>query len=697
MPGNDGHSRRFRFGAYELDEAAHELRKSGLSIHLQEQPWEVLCALLERHGEVVSREDLRHRLWPDGTFVDYEQSLNKAVNKLREALCDAADRPRYVETLARRGFRLVAAVEQDEPNQSRTVPVQTPNSHSRLWWGVGGIGSCLLGLLVTGLWPVPAPKARVIQLTNGGRPKTPFFAVRGGRILYASEAPAPERFGTEFWSVPTSGGEPRRERMPFLNPKFESQMRSTNSQHGHILIRSGDPSRLPGELWLVEFDGNRPRRIGSASLDSLYSVSPDLKTLLRASREGLFASSVGGGPERLVSRIDWQGPSYTFWHPSGDRIGFFATTKGVTLVREVKIDGTGMRALLPEFGAEQRAANWSPDGHRLYFSSHNEIFVREDRRWLGWMRRPKPIRLTAGSIRYSISVEDPTDPNVIYSTGLVRHGEAMKLNSRTGNFEPFLDGLAAECLDYSPDGQWIAYVTFPARELWKCRLDGSDKTLLEDGMEAFLPRWSPDGKRLAFAAARKGTALEPFRIYTIASDGGPAQPLDAVNGPGFDPNWLPDGKKLVFAPYEYRMVPRQDRHISIVDLATGKIEKVPGSDDMYSARSSPDGKQIVAFNWVTSGTFLYDLESGNWVKVHEMAVAYPKWSKDSKYIYGILGPQSELVRIEVATRRVEELRTIKEFRLTGSMYPGVSWTLDWEPIVLADLSTNEIYRIEVER
>ena len=111
MPGSESQVRKIRFGAYELDEAARELRKNGLSIHLQDQPWEVLRALLERPGEVVSREDLRRRLWPDGTFVDYEQSLNKAVNKLREALCDSADKPRYVETVSRRGYRFVAAVE----------------------------------------------------------------------------------------------------------------------------------------------------------------------------------------------------------------------------------------------------------------------------------------------------------------------------------------------------------------------------------------------------------------------------------------------------------------------------------------------------------------------------------------------------------------------------------------------------------
>ena len=125
MAGSGGHSGKVRFGAYELDGAARELRKNGVSVHLQDQPWEVLWALVERHGEVVSREELRRRLWPDGTFVDYEQSLNKAVNKLREALCNSADKPRYVETVARRGYRFVGTVEGVE---------HAVASHVRRWW-----------------------------------------------------------------------------------------------------------------------------------------------------------------------------------------------------------------------------------------------------------------------------------------------------------------------------------------------------------------------------------------------------------------------------------------------------------------------------------------------------------------------------------------------------------------------------------
>jgi cholera toxin transcriptional activator len=108
-----------RFGVFELDLSAGELRKSGVKLRLQEQPFQVLALLLERAGDVVTREELQQKLWPSDTFVDFDHSLNTAINKVREALGDSASSPRYVETLARRGYRFIAPVQ--DPIQSRAA------------------------------------------------------------------------------------------------------------------------------------------------------------------------------------------------------------------------------------------------------------------------------------------------------------------------------------------------------------------------------------------------------------------------------------------------------------------------------------------------------------------------------------------------------------------------------------------------
>ena len=108
-------SRVVRFGLFELDLSAGELRKSGIKLRLQGQPFQVLTLLLERAGEVVTREELQQKLWPSDTFVDFDHSLNTTINKVREALGDSASSPRYVETLARRGYRFIAPVQTDIP------------------------------------------------------------------------------------------------------------------------------------------------------------------------------------------------------------------------------------------------------------------------------------------------------------------------------------------------------------------------------------------------------------------------------------------------------------------------------------------------------------------------------------------------------------------------------------------------------
>jgi cholera toxin transcriptional activator len=124
-------SRLLRFGVFEADLTAGELRKNGARIRLQEQPFQVLTALLQNPGQVVTRESLREAIWPADTFVDFDHSLNTAVNKIRESLGDSASNPRFVETLARRGYRFIATVEDiaiTAPGKSRPTPPESANA-----------------------------------------------------------------------------------------------------------------------------------------------------------------------------------------------------------------------------------------------------------------------------------------------------------------------------------------------------------------------------------------------------------------------------------------------------------------------------------------------------------------------------------------------------------------------------------------
>src|SRR5438105_14718888 len=125
----ENHSRIARFGVFEVDLSAGELRKSGVKLRLQGQPFQVLTLLLERAGEVVSREELQQKLWPADTFVDFDHSLNTAINKVREVLGDSASSPRFVETLARRGYRFLGEVQWETSRLAKPAAASSEPQH----------------------------------------------------------------------------------------------------------------------------------------------------------------------------------------------------------------------------------------------------------------------------------------------------------------------------------------------------------------------------------------------------------------------------------------------------------------------------------------------------------------------------------------------------------------------------------------
>src|SRR6516225_11072865 len=141
-----------RFGDFEADLQAGQLRKQGFRIKLQEQPFQILAMMLERPGGVVTREELRQRLWPADTFVDFDHGLNNAINRLREALNDAADGPRFIETLPRRGYRFIAEVRSDAPAPIEKSPQGSPAE----WRTASSVGAPESPSLIP--QPLPLPR-----------------------------------------------------------------------------------------------------------------------------------------------------------------------------------------------------------------------------------------------------------------------------------------------------------------------------------------------------------------------------------------------------------------------------------------------------------------------------------------------------------------------------------------------------------
>ncbi len=199
-----------RFGAFELEPQAGVLRKHGVPIRLQEQPLRVLLALLEEPGRIVTREELQQKLWSDAAFGDFEHSLNIAINKVRQALGDSADKPRFVETVPRRGYRFIAPVEGGAASVVPAPAIAPTAAHGRRWLPLSGAAVAIVVVIAcVVLWMLPPSRPRLEwrRLTNDGLSKHGPVLSDGSRLFFRTGSPisgAP----VQLVQIPASGGAP---------------------------------------------------------------------------------------------------------------------------------------------------------------------------------------------------------------------------------------------------------------------------------------------------------------------------------------------------------------------------------------------------------------------------------------------------------------------------------------------------------
>jgi Tol biopolymer transport system component len=288
------------------------------------------------------------------------------------------------------------------------------------------------------------------------------------------------------------------------------------------------------------------------------------------------------------------------------------------------------------------------------------------------------------------------DNKTIWAIGVQPAGEAVKYDPDKKNFVPLIAGISATDLNFSSDGKWVTYVAIPEGTLWRCRADGMDRLQLTSAPErAALPRWSRDGKHIAYVSMQLG---KPWKISVIPAGGGISQEILVENRSQVDANWSSDGGRIMFG-YSYDA---EEKNIRIVDLKTRKSVTVPGSDGVFSPRWSPDGRYIAALSPDFTAVMLFDFENQkwtHWLTEPAGAVSYPVWSADSQYLYF-----DDLVTDEEAIRRVKvgENHAERVFVLQGiERYPGAFglWTgraADGSWMFVRDLSTQEVYRLSVE-
>ena len=702
------HSRRLvRFGTFEVDLTAGEVRKSGLKLKLTGQPFQVLAILLERPGEVVTREELQKQLWPD-TFVDVDHNLNNAINKIREVLGDSAESPRFVETLPRRGYRFIAPVE-PVPSPMDQDPIERPIDKSeeprkrRPYFRLAIFSGLVLavGLLAT-LWigitrPQGTPKVvRFTRLTSDGQKKIGPLVSDGVRVYFNEWLPEGRLIVAE---ASIAGGEVVPLSVP-LHAPFVQDL----SKDGTELLVANDEGMQARSIWVYAVAGGSPHRVGTvltswgpwgAGLDfaaftddgthvlfsqgyDIYSVSRDGSDLRKILALGHLSRDFRYSPDSRILRL-------TRFDPVSEEV-----------IMSGSVDTTGLHKLVDGCCGE-----WTPDGRYFIFSRsfglRSDLWaLLETKKFPGQRQNHEPIQLTEGPLDFRFPLPEK-HRNEILAIGTAYRAEVVRYNKNRDEFVPYLSGISAEDLAFSRDGQWVAYVSYPDGILWRSRVDGSEKIQLTfPPMRARAPRWAPDRKQIAFDAVLPGGVMN---IYVIPSTGGSAEHLLPSDRGQIDVDWSPDGESLVFG---FGTIADPKSSIYTIDLKSRRVSALPGSRGLFSPRWSPDGRYISGTVIQSQKLMLYDTATQSWTKACDCLVAFPMWSHDGKYIYFEYFTEPEkgysIARLRPGKDKIETVADVSKVgRWTaGTIGQWFGLAPDDSPLVARDIGSQEIYALEMQ-
>lgn len=595
--GSGNHSRTVRFGPFEADLVTAELRKEGATLALQVQPFQVLALLLKQPGELVTREQLRTQIWAQDTFVDFDHALNTAITKIRLALGDDAEHPKYIETLPRRGYRFIAAVERPRPEMPQAGVGDTtgPGTEKRWLWAV----VAAVGLLVTLVaWQLTR---NPLQSPSGSIDVVPLVTLHGFQAR------------------------------PAISPDGNQ-------------VAFGEYEGKDGAIYTTLIGGDKPLRVTEKSGVCCPTWSPDNRQIafMRFLQKGFsinIISALGGtektlytagsGLRGMCDHLDWSpdGKSLVFAEPWPD---------GHNLrIALISLDDLSVRPLTSPVAQEYDCQPaFSPDGSRVVFERGSvggfgkDVFVIPvtggvarrltfDNSWGGspaWTQdgseivyssnRGGPMNLwrvsaTEGAprplagvsaIAYAPSISRKANllafEHASINSGIWRIGLKDKTHS-SGHPTHLIKarGMINARPNFSPDGKKVVFESdrLGFSDIWYCESDGSNCTQLTSlHGTAGTARWSPDGQRVAF----EFQSQHYYEVYVLeVPDGRPRRLLTFPEGDNGAPNWSRDGKWIYF----YSSHEKGPLQLWKVPFQGGKPVRVTKNGGVY-ATESEDGR-----------------------------------------------------------------------------------------------------------
>ena len=580
-----------RFGAYEADLLSGELRKSGIRLKLQDRPFQILAILLEHPGIVVTREQLQKRLWPGDTFVDFEHGLNTAINKLRDALSDEADNPRFIETLPKRGYRFIAPVSAStaprahlqvvapvsasttsptpaaSSTESSAVPAparSVPVAKSRLTTYIAASAMILLFVTLIGAWYFFAhpggsesSEIRIAPLNGLPREGDAAFSPDGNQVafvwagekgryahIYVSQIGA-----TDSPRQITTSSEGTFEFAPVWSPdgRYIAFFRFNDNEKDLAVYVTAALGGSERRLYKV----NSYRKVDALdwSVDGKYLAFSDSGSPSEASQifllslDSLEVHPITSPPRGTL------GDTTPAFSPDGKSLAFVRDTLDVREIYVLPLSG-GSPTQITFDHADIQGIAWTPASDKLIFASSRQ---GQTSLWRISAKGGTPQRLPIAGAGWAVRPALNRRGNrlaytsVIYSSSLWR----ASITSDHKIVRPLEKFIASTGLEegpqYSPDGKHIVFQSTRTgyHEIWRADADGSNPIQLTHFAKNLTgtPRWSPDSRWITFDSRPAGHS----EVFVINSEGGQPRQLTQGESENGVASWAPDGKWIYFA------------------------------------------------------------------------------------------------------------------------------------------------------